>query len=184
MIKKFINKQNILKIVFFTLYSLILVFVIETFSRGDIEATYAFFRHSFKIFLYNTLIVAATLSPCFLFRRRLFAFSIVSLIWIILGITNNMILTFRGTPLTFSDFGMIKSAIELSDQYLSKNVMFLIALSLIILIFILSFIFIKCKRVKIKYIKNISFISLFLIAVPLILNYGIKSNILTTNFWI
>lgn len=183
MIKKFINKQNILNVVLFALYTLILVFIMELFSRGSIEATYSFFRHSFKIFLYNSLIVAATLSPCFLFKRRLFAFSIVSLIWIILGIANNMILTFRGTPLTFSDFGMIKSAIELSDQYLPKNVMILIASSLIALIFILSFIFIKCKRVKIKYIKNISFIALFLMTVPMMLNYGIKSNILTTNFW-
>lgn len=183
MIKKFINKQNILNVMLFALYTLLLVFVIELFSRGNIEATYSFFRHSFKIFLYNSLIVAATLSPCFLFKRRLFAFSIGSSIWIILGIANNMILTFRETPLTFSDFGMIKSAIELSEQYLSKNTMILIASLFIALILILSFIFIKCKKAKIKYLKNISFISLFLIMFPLMLNYGIKSNILTTNFW-
>ena len=164
MIKKFINKENILNVVLFALYTLILVFVMELFSRGSIEATYSFFRHSFKIFLYNSLIVAATLSPCFLFKRRLFAFSIVSLIWIILGIANNMILTFRGTPLTFSDFGMIKSAIELSDQYLSKDAMILIA-SLF------------------RYFRNLCFLFIFFITFKLLLNYGLKENIISKNFW-
>ena len=183
MIKKFINKQNILNVVLFALYTLILVFVMELFSRGSIEATYSFFRHSFKIFLYNSLIVAATLSPCFLFKRRLFAFSIVSLIWIILGIANNMILTFRGTPLTFSDFGMIKSAIELSDQYLSKNTMILIILLFISLILILCFVFLKCKKVKVRYFRNLCFLFIFFITFKLLLNYGLKENIISKNFW-
>ena len=183
MIKKFINKQNILNVVLFALYTLILVFVMELFSRGSIEATYSFFRHSFKIFLYNSLIVAATLSPCFLFKRRLFAFSIVSLIWIILGIANNMILTFRGTPLTFSDFGMIKSAIELSDQYLSKNTMILIILLFISLILILCFVFLKCKKVKVRYFRSLCFLFIFFITFKLLLNYGLKENIISKNFW-
>lgn len=111
MIKKFINKKNIFDVVLFALYTLILVFVIEFFSRGSVESAYSFFRHSFKIFLYNALIVSVTLSPCFLFKRRLFAFTLGSLVWIVLGIANNIVIGFRETPLTFSDFGMIKSAI-------------------------------------------------------------------------
>ena len=126
MIKKIINKKSILKVALFILYSLLLVFIIEWFSRGSIEAAYSFLRHFFKVFLYNTLIVSVTLSPCFLLRRRLFAFSLVSLVWIVLGIANNFLISFRETPLTFADLGMIKSALELSDQYLSKGYMILI----------------------------------------------------------
>lgn len=126
MIKKIINKESILKVLLFILYSLLLVFVIEWLSRGSIEAAYNFLRHFFKIFLYNVLIVSVTLSPCFLFRRRLFAFSLGSLIWIVLGIANNCLISFRETPLTFADLGMMKSALELSDQYLSKGYIILI----------------------------------------------------------
>lgn len=71
MIKKIINKKSILKLLLFILYSLLLAFVIECFSRGSIEGAYSFLRHFFKIFLYNALIVSVTLSPCFLFKRRL-----------------------------------------------------------------------------------------------------------------
>ena len=148
MIKKFINKQSVLNVLLFAVYSLLLVFVIEWFSRGSIEAAYSFFRHFFKIFLYNTLIVSVTLSPCFLFKRRLFAFSLVSLVWIVLGIANNFLIKFRETPLTFADLGMMKNAIELSDQYLSKGAMILIASLFIIIFGLLIFIFIKSKKVK------------------------------------
>lgn len=167
----------------FILYSLLLVFIIEWFSRGSIEAAYSFLRHFFKVFLYNTLIVSVTLSPCFLLRRRLFAFSLVSLVWIVLGIANNFLISFRETPLTFADLGMIKSALELSDQYLSKGYMILIISSFVTLVVILSFVFFKCKKVKVRYFRNISFLFIFFIAFTYLLNYGLKTNIISKNFW-
>ena len=183
MIKKIINKKSILKVALFILYSLLLVFIIEWFSRGSIEAAYSFLRHFFKVFLYNTLIVSVTLSPCFLLRRRLFAFSLVSLVWIVLGIANNFLISFRETPLTFADLGMIKSALELSDQYLSKGYMILIISSFVTLVVILSFVFFKCKKVKVRYFRNISFLFIFFIAFTYLLNYGLKTNIISKNFW-
>lgn len=167
----------------FILYSLLLVFIIEWLSRGSIEAAYSFLRHFFKVFLYNTLIVSVTLSPCFLLRRRLFAFSLVSLVWIVLGIANNFLISFRETPLTFADLGMIKSALELSDQYLSKGYMILIISSFVTLVVILSFVFFKCKKVKVRYFRNISFLFIFFIAFTYLLNYGLKTNIISKNFW-
>lgn len=183
MIKKIINKESILKVLLFILYSLLLVFVIEWLSRGSIEAAYNFLRHFFKIFLYNVLIVSVTLSPCFLFRRRLFAFSLGSLIWIVLGIANNCLISFRETPLTFADLGMMKSALELSDQYLSKGYIILIISSFVALILILSFVFFKCKKVKVRYFRNISFLFIFLLTFTYLLNYGLKTNIISKNFW-
>ena len=172
MIKKFINKQSILNVLLFAAYSLILVFVIEWFSRGSIEAAYSFFRHFFKIFLYNTLIGSVTLSPCFLFKRRLFAFSLGSFVWLVLGIANNFLIKFRETPLTFADLGMMKSAIELSDQYLSKNAMILIASLFIVVFLILGFIFFKSKKVKMKYLTNTLCLCIYLLTFSLLLNYG------------
>ena len=154
MIKKIINKKSILKLLLFILYSLLLAFLIECFSRGSIEAAYSFLRHFFKIFLYNALIVSVTLSPCFLFKRRLFAFSLGSLIWIILGVSNNFLIKFRETPLTFADLGMMKNAMELSDQYLSKGNLILIVLLFIMLLGLLIFIFYKSKKIKIIYLRN------------------------------
>lgn len=189
MTRNFLNKQNLfckksaLNILFFILYSLILVFLVECFSRGNINASFNFFRHCFKIFLYNSLIVGFTLSPCFLFKKRVFAFSLVSLTWIILGIANNLVIKFRETPLTFSDLGMIPNALELSNQYLSKSSIILIILLFIVVISILSFLFFKCKKYKIKYIRNITSLLIFFALFKILLNYGLDNDIISKNFW-
>lgn len=185
----FLNKQNnfckksTLNVLFFILYSLILVFLVECFSRGNINASFNFFRHFFKIFLYNSLIVGFTLSPCFLFKKRVFAFSLVSLTWIILSIANNLVIKFRETPLTFSDLGMIQNALELSNQYLSKSSIILIILLFIVVISILSFLFFKCKKYKIKYIRNITSLLIFFALFKILLNYGLDNDIISKNFW-
>lgn len=189
MTRNFLNKQNLfckksaLNVLFFILYSLILVFLVECFSRGNINASFNFFRHFFKIFLYNSLIVGFTLSPCFLFKKRVFAFSLASLTWIILGIANNLVIKFRETPLTFSDLGMIQNALELSNQYLSKSSIILIILLFIVVISILSFLFFKCKKYKIKYIRNITSLLIFFALFKILLNYGLDNDIISKNFW-
>lgn len=183
MINKFINKKNIFNVILFAIYCLFLAFTIEYISRGNFENALDFLHHFFKAFLYNALIISVTLSPCFLFKRRLFAFSLGSLIWIILGIANNFLIKFRETPLTFADLGMIKSGIELSDQYLSKGSMILIASLFIVLIIALSFIFFKCKKVKVRYIINIPLIFIYFLVFSKLISYGLKNNIISENFW-
>lgn len=183
MIKKFINKKSIFNIILFAVYCLFLAFLMEYLFRGNWENVSDFLHYFFKAFLYNALIISVTLSPCFLFKRRLFAFSLGSLIWIILGIANNFLIKFRETPLTFADLRMIKSGIELSEQYLSKNSIMLIASLFIVLIIVLSFIFFKCKKVKVKYIINIPLIFIYFLFFSKLINYGLENNIISKNFW-
>ena len=183
MIKKFINKKSIFNIILFAVYCLFLAFLMEYLFRGNWENVSDFLHHFFKAFLYNALIISVTLSPCFLFKRRLFAFSLASLIWIILGIANNFLIKFRETPLTFADLRMIKSGIELSEQYLSKNSIMLIASLFIVLIIVLSFIFFKCKKVKVKYIINIPLIFIYFLVFSKLINYGLENNFISKNFW-
>lgn len=183
MIKKFINKKSIFNIILFAVYCLFLAFLMEYLFRGNWENVSDFLHHFFKAFLYNALIISVTLSPCFLFKRRLFAFSLGSLIWIILGIANNFLIKFRETPLTFADLRMIKSGIELSEQYLSKNSIMLIASLFIVLIIVLSFIFFKCKKVKVKYIINIPLIFIYFLVFSKLINYGLENNFISKNFW-
>ncbi|WP_294129583.1 LTA synthase family protein [uncultured Clostridium sp.] len=118
-----------------------------------------------------------------MFKKRVFAFSLVSLTWIILGIANNLVIKFRETPLTFSDLGMIQNALELSKQYLSKSSIILIILLFIGVISILSFLFFKCKKYKIKYIRNITSLLIFFALFKILLNYGLDNDIISKNFW-
>ena len=62
----------------------------------------------------------------FLFKRRFFVFTFVSILWTSFSIANSMLLKMRGTPLTSSDVKIIKSGIAIMDQYLSKTSIILI----------------------------------------------------------
>ena len=59
---------------------------------------------------------------------------------------------------------------------------------LIILLFIgvistLSFLFFKCKKYKIKYIRNITSLLIFFALFKILLNYGLDNDIISKNFW-
>ena len=102
--------KKILNIFIFIVYSILLTFFIDCISRSSFNEAFNFLTNSFNIFLYNVLIIVLTLSPCFLFKIRLFYFSLISLIWFILALANNLVTKFRGMPLTFYDIGMIENA--------------------------------------------------------------------------
>lgn len=186
MIKKIFNRTSLLSLLnllIFISYSLLLVFLIELICRGSYSDTYEFFTQRFSKVTYNVLIVSLTLSPCFLFKRRTFAFSIVSILWIILSIADNLVIKFRETPLTYADLGMIKSGLELSNQYLSKNSFIIIISAFVFIILGLTLLFFKCKKTTVKYLINIVCLLVFLLTFSFSVDYGLEKGIITTNFW-
>ena len=142
-------KQIFLKVLplfLFLLYSPILLFLIESFSRGGILITFEYVKESFNTFIYNSSIILLSLLPFILLRKRIFYISLISLVWIFLGIGNNVLLNLRGTPLTGSDFGMIKNAIELVPLYFSNFSILIISLLLILVIISFSLMYIKVTK--------------------------------------
>ena len=58
-----------------------------------------------------------------------------------------------------------------------------IASLFIVLIIVLSFIFFKCKKVKVKYIINIPLIFIYFLVFSKLINYGLENNFISKNFW-
>ena len=69
--------------------------------------------HEPLVFLYNALIIFATLVIASVFKRRLFVFTIVTLFWLIIGIVNGVILTQRMTPFTVKDLSILDDGITI-----------------------------------------------------------------------
>ena len=92
---------------------------IETLSRCSLWEAAGYLLTDPLIFLYNTLIIAATLSVTLLVRRRVFAGFLISLVWAVIGITDFVLLRFRTTPFTAVDLLMVKSAFSIMGHYLS-----------------------------------------------------------------
>ena len=134
---------------------------IEEFARlttGPAEGVRWAFTHP-VVFLYNTLIIFATMTLALLFRRRRFVWLMVAVVWLCLGTANGVILMNRMTPFTLYDFTNFTDGLTIATTYFSKLqiVLFLVALALGVAAIVL--IFIRSEKWKnISYKKSIAVI--------------------------
>jgi phosphoglycerol transferase MdoB-like AlkP superfamily enzyme len=141
------------------LYALLICLYIEEFARlttGPLEGIRWAVTHP-VIFLYNTLIIFATMTLALLFRRRRFVWFIISVIWLGIGTANGVILMSRMTPFTLYDLQNFTDGLTIATTYFShiQIVLFLIGVGLgaaaIVMIFIRSE-----KWQNIRYKKSIA----------------------------
>ena len=132
---------------------------IEVFARIT-TAPLEGFRWAFThpvVFLYNTLIIFATMTIALLFRRRRFVWFIVSLIWLALGTANGVILTNRMTPFTLYDFTNFADGLTIATTYFSKVQIILFLAALVLGVAAIVMIFIRSEKwTNIKYKKSLA----------------------------
>ena len=104
---------------FYILLPIVLEILIEALSRKSLIAAVKYAINSPLLFAFNTLIIMLTLSIAMFFKREVFALTTISVVWVIFGIVNFVILHFRVTPFSAVDFTLIKSAISVSSHYLN-----------------------------------------------------------------
>ncbi len=104
---------------FYILLPIVLEFLIEALSRKSLIAAVKYAINSPLLFAFNMLIIMLTLSIAMFFKREVFALTTISVVWVIFGIVNFVILHFRVTPFSAVDFTLIKSAISVSSHYLN-----------------------------------------------------------------
>lgn len=165
------------------LLAAVLNFVVDIFSRESLwQAIVSLFTQPF-IFIYNTLIVALTLTPALFFRRRYFVYTVGALLWIIIGVTDFVLLQFRTTPFTFVDITMIKSAIGIWDHYLSIPQLILIAVVLVLALLGCILLFRKCRKVdRVPFFRVVAMIILMWATTNVSTSVGIHFRILAENF--
>lgn len=141
----------------FLLAPLIINLIIELCSRRSLSNTFGYIFGSPLVFLYNSLIILATLSIVLLFKRRTFFFTLISTIWIGFGITNGIILSNRVTPFTATDLTLADLGLGMISKYLSPTVTNIIAGFLIAVVLGIVFLFFKGPKYKgkLNYKKNI-----------------------------
>ena len=151
------KEQSTRSLLKFLLAPLIINFIIELCSRRSLGDTFGYIFGSPLVFLYNSLIILATLSIVLLFKRRTFFFTLITTIWIGFGITNGIILSNRVTPFTATDLTLADLGLGIISKYLSPTVTNLIAGFLIVVAIGIVFLFFKGPKYKgnLNYKKNI-----------------------------
>ena len=126
--------------------SLLLTVVLESLSRNSLTGGFQYaFAHPWR-FLFNALIVLDTLTLSAFFRRRLFVFCTIALVWLTCGVANCVMVSFRTLPFTIIDLTLLKDAIKLFDVYFNLPQRILICASGALLVALIAFLFIKAPR--------------------------------------
>lgn len=131
------------------LESILLTFVLEILSRRSLASAVDFLIESPTVFLYNAVMVALTLAFATLFRKKLFALMLVTIIWLAFGISNCVLLSFRtASPLTAIDLQLGMEAIQMIDVYFKIWQVVLIGAGILFAIALLVFIAIRSPRYR------------------------------------
>ena len=127
------------------MYSIALNAVIECLNNRGLTGLLKIFT-SPVIFLMNTLIIMTTLSIGLFFKRRIFVYVLMAVLWIILAFINFVVLYSRKTPFTAMDIYLISDAIKVIPLYINVFQMILIVVGIIAVISGLVMLF---KRTKV-----------------------------------
>lgn len=182
----FRTKWNFLwKTFFFYCYipSLICFCFVELCSRKSVADLFLFLIREPLVFFYNVLIIAATASLCLLFKRRIFMLSVVLLLWVAIGVTDFVLLSFRTTPFTAVDLALIKDALAIANRYLSWMGVVLIILGVILVLILCVLLFRKAKKVENISCKiGIPFLGLLFLLCIVLTEFGMGVGLLDRNF--
>ncbi|MEG2199022.1 MAG: LTA synthase family protein [Anaerovorax sp.] len=164
--------------------SLVLNFTIESISRRSPLKCFVYIFDSPMTFLFNALIIGATLSVAFLVKRRIFIYLVVSVVWLGLGITNGVILGFRTTPFTVTDLSLADAGLSIITNYMSIPQIALIVAAVILAaaIFVLVFIFAPKHNRKTDYRKSIAGLLILALVVTGTTNVAIDRGWVSTYF--
>lgn len=134
------------------------------------------------VFLYNALIIVFTLSLCLLFRRRIFGMVLFSLPWLLCGIINNAVLSYRVTPLGAIDFQVVKMSLIL--VYLSKAQRIMLYIAAALTVIAVAALWILGPKIsgKLNFGRNVATIVGLLVAVLIATNIGLNYHALSNRF--
>ena len=158
--------------------------VIETLARHSLIESVSFLIHSPLVFLCNVLLIWAVLSPALLFRRRIFAMCMLSLIWLALGITNGVILSNRMTPFTIYDLSSLQDGLSIVSNYFSVTTMVIAVAAAVALVIAIIILFRKAPKMKEKVNYRRAAAAIVIIAVGTfgVFQLAIRGGVLDTFF--
>ncbi len=157
---------------------------VELCSRKSILDVIIFFIKNPFVFLYNVLIIAVTTSVCLLVKRRIFVLVTVISVWILIAITNMVLLLFRTTPFTAVDLFLIKNALNIVDLYLSPIFIILIIVGVLAVVVFCIYLFFKAKKevIPVDYISCVPFCVLLCVGMLTLTDIGMEIGLLDRNF--
>ena len=157
-------------------------FLIEMISRRSFSAAWTYMTTKPLVFAYNAALIFTTSLIVYLFRRRCFWRVLISILWLLLGIINGVILSNRVTPFTGPDLHLLTDGMAVLNKYLPAwgVVLALILLGLFALLLLILLIKAPKYKRKVKFRYDLLLVvvgaALFAGATQLALEKRVLSN--------
>ena len=166
------------------IWAIAINFLIEAMSRHSVVAAISYSRVSTKAFLYNAFMIFVTFSIVYLCKRRVFARFILSFLWLLLGLTNGLMLSRRVTPFNAQDLKTVSEGVSLFTNYFNVLELAGIAIILILLVLGLIHLFRTAGRFKgkINYVISIVLVGASFAGYGVLTDYVIQNRIVSTYF--
>ncbi|MDD6235270.1 MAG: sulfatase-like hydrolase/transferase [Lachnospiraceae bacterium] len=158
--------------------------VIECLNRLSFVAGLRHMVTNPLVFLFNTLMVYFTLTFVAFFKKRIFAGTLISAVWIALGIINYAVSDNRVTPFNAPDVKNLEDLADIIDRYFSVGMFIWIAIAIAGVIALIVIICIHSSKIKekINYFKCGMISAISFGALMLFLNIGNATGLLALNF--
>lgn len=119
--------------------ALVLNLFLEWMARKSIKEVLAFINGRTYVFLFNVAILFMFLSIVLLVRKKIFVYTVITACWILIGLTNGIVLNGRKTPFTAVDLTVVKSILPVLNSYLD-----LWQIVLLVILLVAAVIFLVC----------------------------------------
>ena len=164
--------------------ALILTMIVELCNRGLSPARlFQFIVQRPAYFLYNALIVLTTLVLSELFKRRRAVLATTSILWLVLGVVQFIVIKDRTQPFCSVDILMIKDAFSLITIYYTWPQIILMFASGFAAIFLVIMLFARMKRRK-RYNLPMSLAAFvgFVLLTAMVAALGLRAGVFPRHF--
>lgn len=130
---------------------------------------------AFGYFLLNWLILTAFYSVSLFFARRIFVMTLISIIWLALGVINCVLLGMRENALEAIDFQILRTGFAIITVYLNAFQIILYSVLILAAIAVLVILFVKCPKIRPKYLYALLVIICLLLVISIVI-FGIVES--------
>ena len=178
---RFMNRYSIL---FHVLLACGVCFVIEWVSRHSFLEACSFVVDRNLVFLYNSLIVFASLLLVYTVRRRALLRTVISVFWLFLGIINGCILAKRVSPFSFTDLKMVGDLFTMQSNYFTAGeaILVIVGVSLVLLFLVVLWFKGPKYQGKTHRVFGLAMTAAVVMMIPTVTDAAVSNNILTDYF--
>lgn len=134
------------------LNSIFLDLILESLNRRSIWGGIDFLLNNPLLFIYNSLIILIVLSLSLFSKKNIFWEFILGIIWLGIGITDFVLLGLRTNPLSWIDFQIFLTALNVVPSYLNTFQIILVILSFLFAIAIAIIVYRLTPKQKPSYL--------------------------------